>query len=113
MEGAPGNRGSYSNHPRALGRLPGNPGRQYTSTMTQRRKPLQPLKTPEQEARALAQRTANQRALAEGEAMPYPNVWDRLDPTKVPCDATPDQISQRYKEFCKICPPPKRIEYIL
>lgn len=77
------------------------------------RRTPRPLKTPEQTARALAQRAANQRAQDEGRPLPYPNIWDALDPTKVPRDATPDQIEASYKAFCEICPPPKRIEYTL
>ena len=35
--------------------------------------------------------------------MPFPNPWDAWDPTKVPADATPEQITQSYREFAKRC----------
>lgn len=57
----------------------------------------------EKEARAIAQRAANAEAKARGEPMPYPNPWDGVDPTKLPEDATPEQITDRYKAFAKIC----------
>ena len=62
------------------------------------------------EQRALAQREANAAAAREGKPLPYPSPWDRLDPTKVPRDATPEEYHQSYIEFCKLCPPyrPKR-----
>lgn len=67
-----------------------------------------PLK--EEVERALAQRAANERAARAGKPLPYPNPWDAVDPTKLPRDATPEQIHQRYLEFTKICkaPPCKR-----
>ncbi|MEW6278894.1 MAG: hypothetical protein AB1758_09750 [Candidatus Eremiobacterota bacterium] len=69
------------------------------------------FKTPEQEERAMAERRANEEAKQKGEPLPFPNLWDFLDPTKVPEDASPQEISLRYREFCKICPPRKRIHY--
>ena len=62
------------------------------------------------EERALAQRAANAAAVDEGRPVPYPNPFASADPTKVTADATPEEIQQRYREFCKICPPfrPKR-----
>ena len=72
------------------------------------------IKTPEQEARAIAQREANRRAKEQGLALPYPNPWDVWDPTKVdPEEATPEKIAERYREFCKLCPPRKRKEHFL
>ena len=71
------------------------------------------IKTPEQEARAMAEREANRRAEERGEPLPFPNIWDTLDPTKLPRDATPEQIHQRYIEFMKICPKPKRKAYTI
>lgn len=71
------------------------------------------VKTREQERRALAERGANRRAARDGEPLPYPNIWDELDPTKAPPDATPEEIHERYKEFRKLCPPRPRIEHTL
>ena len=58
------------------------------------------------------QRRANAKAKAEGKPLPYPSIWDILDPTKLPEDATPEQVLERYREFTKtICrrQPRKRI----
>lgn len=72
------------------------------------------IKSPEQEARALAEREANRRAEEEGQPLPYPNMWDALDPTKLdPREATPEKLAERYREFCKLCPPRKRKVHIL
>jgi len=60
----------------------------------------------EQIPQKLAQREANARAAAAGEPLPYPNVWDALDPTKVDRDATPEQITQRVREFNRRCRKP-------
>ena len=62
------------------------------------------------EERALAQRQANVAAAREGKPLPYPSPWDRLDPTKLPPDATLEEYHKSYLEFCKLCPPfrPKR-----
>ena len=60
----------------------------------------------EKEAVAMAQREANAQAAARGEALPYPNPWDVIDPTKVPADATPEQIQARYRAFRLICRAP-------
>lgn len=57
-------------------------------------------KTPEQEAKAMAQRRANEEAKRRGEPLPHPDPWDAVDPTKVPEGATLEQIHQRYIEFC-------------
>lgn len=78
-----------------------------------KKKPSVRYKTRAQEKRALAQRAENEKAQREGRPLPYPNPWDAVDPTKVPRDATPEQITQSYRDFCKICPPPKRIVYTL
>ena len=72
------------------------------------------VKTPQQEARAIAQRDANRRAKAQGLPLPFPNPWDEWDSTKVdPAEATPEKIAQSYREFCKLCPPRKRKEHFL
>ena len=55
--------------------------------------------------RHLQQRLANEQAAAEGRPLPYPNIWDVLDPTKVPRDATPEQILASHAAFRKLCPP--------
>lgn len=62
------------------------------------------------EERALAQRAANDQAWREGRPQPYPNPFEVLDPTKVPANATPEQIAESHRQFRKICPPfqPKR-----
>jgi len=70
-------------------------------------------KTRAQERRAMAQRRENETARREGRPLPYANPWDALDPTKVPRDATPEEIAQSYRDFCEICPPPKRIVYTI
>jgi len=57
------------------------------------------------EERALAQRAANQEALEQGRPFPFPNPFDLLDPTKVPRDATPEQIMESHRQFRKICRP--------
>jgi hypothetical protein len=68
-----------------------------------------PIKTPEQETRAIAQRDANRRAKEKGLPLPFPNPWDVWDPTKLdPEEATPEKIADRYREFCKLCPPRRR-----
>lgn len=66
------------------------------------------FKSPEQVARAVAQRRANAEALRSRRALPYPNPWDDLDPTKVPRDASEAALEARYAAFRKLCPPPPR-----
>ena len=75
-------------------------------------KQKRPLKTPEQEARAMAERRANEEAAAAGLPLPNPNPWDALDPTKVRPDATFDEIVESCKAFSKICRPRKITLYI-
>jgi hypothetical protein len=70
-------------------------------------------KTRAQIRRALDQRRANARAAAEGAPLPFPNPWDAVDHTKVPRDATAEQIHIRYIEFRKLCPPPSRRKHSL
>ncbi len=65
-----------------------------------------PFDTPEwreKEALAIAQRAANADAQARGLPMPFPNPWDKLDPTKVGPAATPEEITASYKAFRAIC----------
>jgi hypothetical protein len=64
-----------------------------------------PFKTEEQIARAMAERAANREAAARSLPLPHPNLWDAVDPTKVPPGATPQEILASYREFCRICPP--------
>jgi hypothetical protein len=78
-----------------------------------RRHPRGPYKTREQIAEALAERRANREAREKGLPLPFPNIWDELDPTKVSRDASPEEITARYREFCKICPPPRKRRYIV
>lgn len=67
------------------------------------------MKTPEQESKAIAERDANRVAAECGEALPFPNIWDRLDPTKVPADATEEEVQRSYAAFRAICRPlPRR-----
>lgn len=67
----------------------------------------------EKEQRAMTQRAANEAAKARGEPLPFPNVWDVLDPTKVPADATPEDIARSYEAFAQICRPPPCIHHVL
>lgn len=59
----------------------------------------------EKERVAMAQREANARAAERGEPLPFPNPWDLWDPTKVPPDATPEQITASYRAFRALCRP--------
>jgi hypothetical protein len=72
------------------------------------------LKSPEQEARAIAQREENRRAKEMGLPLPYPNIWDSWDPTKLdPEEATPEAIERSCREFRKLCRPRERKKHIL
>ena len=63
----------------------------------------------ERERRRLAQREANARAAEQGEPLPFPNIWDELDATKVPPSAPVEQRLASIREFRRICRPrPKR-----
>lgn len=66
-----------------------------------------------QERRQMAQRRANERAAKAGKPLPYPNIWDFLDPTKVSPDATPEEIHRSYLEFTEICRPRPKKRYVL
>ena len=70
-------------------------------------------KTKRQVARALAERRANAIAAAQGRPLPFPNIWDELDPTKVPRDASPEEIQRRYAEFRRLCPPRPKKRHVL
>ncbi len=61
----------------------------------------------EYEASKLSQRQANERAEAAGQPLPYPNIWDELDPTKLDRGASPEEVHRRYLEFRKLCTPPE------
>ena len=75
---------------------------------TQRR-----IKTRKQELRAARERAANAAAKEAGRPLPFPNLWDELDPTKLPRDASDKAIEERYREFCKLCPPTPRKKHVL
>lgn len=66
------------------------------------------IKTLGQQRRALAEREANLAALLQGEPLPYPNLWDALDPTKVSPEATNEEIQESYRAFTRICRRQKR-----
>jgi hypothetical protein len=66
------------------------------------------FKTEEQDRLALEQRAANQRAALAGEVLPFPNMWEQLDPTKVARDASPDELQASYVAFSKLCRPQPR-----
>jgi hypothetical protein len=55
------------------------------------------------EQRACAEREQNTAAKVERRALPYPNLWDVLDPTKQTTD-TPEQRAERYLAFNRLCP---------
>jgi hypothetical protein len=42
--------------------------------------------------KGLAQRAANARARERGEPLPYPNLWDTLDPTKLDGEPTHEAL---------------------
>ena len=77
--------------------------------------PTPPVKTDEQEARSLAERHANERARGSDEPLPYPNVWDQLDPTKLPRGKihSDEEVHRRYIEFCQLCPRPQKTKHTL
>lgn len=70
-------------------------------------------KTAAQEQRATDERGANARAATTGEPLPFPNVWDRWDPTKVPATATAEEIQASYVRFRRLCQPRARIRHRL
>jgi hypothetical protein len=71
------------------------------------------VKNVQQEERAIAERGANARAAAEGMPLPFPNIWDTLDPTKVDRTATPAQVHASYLRFAMLCRPRPRIRHRL
>jgi hypothetical protein len=72
-----------------------------------------PVKPDSQEERAVAERAVNKQAKELGLPLPYPNIWDLLDPTKVDQDATPEEIHKSYQEFRKLCPPRPRKRHVI
>jgi uncharacterized protein (DUF433 family) len=66
------------------------------------------VKTAEQERVALDQRAANERAARARKPLPFPNLWDAVDPTKVARDASPDEMQASYVAFSKLCRPRPR-----
>jgi len=71
------------------------------------------IKSEEQERRAESERAANVLATAEGRALPSPNIWDRLDPTKVRAGATPEDMQASFVRFQELCRPRARIRHRL
>jgi hypothetical protein len=65
------------------------------------------------EARALRERAANQTALRDGNAAPFPNPFWFLDSTKAPAGASPEEITRSYQEFSKICRRPTRKRFTI
>jgi hypothetical protein len=71
------------------------------------------VKDPRQEERALRQREANAHAVENGEPLPFPNMWDAIDPTKVDRDSTPAQVQASYRRFAELCRPRPRKQHRL
>ncbi len=67
------------------------------------------------EERAIGQREANAAAARGGRLLPFPNPFDRWDPTKLsPEEADdPEAILRRHRRLRKICRPPKPRRYIV
>jgi len=61
------------------------------------------MKTEEQTARAEAERLANERAAVEGRALPFPNPWDAIDLTKVPPNASAQELQLSYQRWSQLC----------
>lgn len=72
-----------------------------------------PYKTAEQQREQHRQLEANRLAKQSGDPLPYPNLWDFLDPTKVDEGASPEEITASYREFRKICPPNRPKEFTI
>jgi hypothetical protein len=66
------------------------------------------MKDSRQEERALRERQANEVAAAQRRPLPFPNIWDTLDPTKVASDATPSEVHASYLRFATLCRPRPR-----
>lgn len=62
--------------------------------------------TDRRELRSIAQREANQTASRAGLSLPFPNPWDELDTTKLPRDASAQQIHERVRRLSEICRKP-------
>ncbi len=87
-------------------------GQGYTRVAMKTPRPS--IKTRKQEARAASQREANRRALEQGLPLPYPNLWDILDPTKIdPKEAVPEAFEKSCREFRKLCRPRQRKKHFL
>ncbi len=61
------------------------------------------MKTAEQTARAEAERLANEQAAGEGRDLPFPNPWDAIDPTKVPRNASAEELQTSYQRWSQLC----------
>src|SRR5262249_32351894 len=90
-------------------RWPTTPGPGHTLGM---RSPA-PLKTLEQERRALAERAANESAAEAGYELPVPDSWDAVAPPKVSRSATADEVQASYAPFRLICRPRPRKQHRL
>lgn len=71
------------------------------------------IKSAEQQARQEFELEANRQAKLTGAPLPFPGVWDELDPTKLSEGASPEEITARYHAFCKLCPPPQKKKYTI
>jgi|GEM_PF-2683496 len=61
------------------------------------------MKTAEQTARAKAERLANELAADQGQALPFPNPWDAIDPTKVSPNAPAQELQASYQRWSQLC----------
>lgn len=73
----------------------------------------QSVKTMSQKETQRRQREANSLAKQQGSPLPYPNLWDALDPTKLPEGASTEEIAKRYSQFSKLCAPRPRKEHTI
>jgi len=71
------------------------------------------MKTAEQTARAEAERQANELAADQGQALPFPNPWDAIDPTKVSPNAPAQERQASYQRWSQLCRKRPRKVHIL
>jgi len=72
-----------------------------------------PLKTDRQVRRALSQRARNARAAGEQRPLPFPNIWDAIDSSKVHSPASDDEMQASYASFRTLCRPRPRKQHRL